>query len=256
MSEPIDSFSPLSATPKRILLAGDWHGNTAHARAAIQFAARHGCAGVIQLGDFGIWPGEDGRRYLRALSKEAAQTGVWVAFVDGNHEDFWQLNSLPVNVNGVRKVAGGIWHLPRGLRWQWAGRTWVAMGGATSLDRADRRLGHSWWPEESITAGQVAQVINDGRADVMLTHDCPDTVSIPGLDPRGWRLDALEVAGAHRRIMREIAEVVQPQELWHGHFHVRYSAKVSFAGTPCVVNGLGCDGHNLVETVAVMDIAT
>jgi hypothetical protein len=252
----IDSFSPLTATPQRILLAGDWHGNTAHAQWVMRHAARTGCAGVLQLGDFGIWPGEGGRRYLQALSKVAAETGVWVAFIDGNHEDFWQLNSLPVNENGVRKVAGGIWHLPRGLRWQWAGRTWLAMGGATSLDRAHRRLGSSWWPEESITDAQFREVTDGGRADVMLTHDCPDTVPIPGLDPRGWSPEALEIAEAHRKIVRAIAEVVQPHELWHGHFHIRYRAEVSFADTPCVVNGLGDDGDGLRNSVALLDITT
>ena len=63
------------------------------------------------LGDFGIWPGPDGRDYLARLD---------VA------------------------LAGRIWHLPRGHRWRWHGRDWLALGGAVSLDRAVRTAGVNW----------------------------------------------------------------------------------------------------------------
>ena len=43
--------------------------------------------------------------------------------------------------DGREQVTGRIWHLPRGHRWRWHGRDWLALGGAVSLDRgrADRR---------------------------------------------------------------------------------------------------------------------
>lgn len=248
-------FNPLAQEPARVLLAGDWHGNTDWARRTIEFAVQHNCQAVIQLGDFGIWPGPSGRRYLDVLQRWLHSAGIWCAFIDGNHEDFWQLNALPLDEHGLRPVRPGIWHIPRGTRWQWAGRTWLGLGGATSLDRADRRLGRDWWPEEAITAAQGEQVMAGGHADVMLTHDCPAGVPMPGLEQSGWSLNGLAEAHAHARGLLNIVEVVRPHQLWHGHYHLRYRADVQFAGRPCMVNGLGYDGSaRLLESVAVLDV--
>jgi hypothetical protein len=55
-------------------------------------------------------------------------------------------------------LAGRIWHLPRGHRWRWHGRDWLALGGAVSLDRGVRTAGVNWWPEEEITWRQAGPV--------------------------------------------------------------------------------------------------
>ena len=51
--------------PKRILVAGDWHGDQAWALNVIkrvpQLLAAERTRLVLQLGDFGIWPGPGGR---------------------------------------------------------------------------------------------------------------------------------------------------------------------------------------------------
>jgi hypothetical protein len=46
---------------------------------------------ALQLGDFGIWPGPDGRRYLDAVSAVLDLVKAQLWFADGNHEDFGQL---------------------------------------------------------------------------------------------------------------------------------------------------------------------
>jgi hypothetical protein len=38
----------------RVLLAGDWHGNTAHAVDVVRWAVRVRAATVVQIGDFGF----------------------------------------------------------------------------------------------------------------------------------------------------------------------------------------------------------
>ena len=67
----------------------------------------------------GIWPGPEGRRYLDALSRQAKGARIPIWFIDGNHEDFDQLDALPLDEQGRRPVRDHITHLPRGYRWEW-----------------------------------------------------------------------------------------------------------------------------------------
>lgn len=250
--EPLgDKANPLATTPKRILVAADWHGEEVHARRAIVCAALAGCDGVIQLGDFGIWPGAEGQMFLDEVEEALRETGLWLMFIDGNHEDFWQLYELPVAASGLRPVRPGLFHIPRGTRWTWGDKTWLALGGATSLDKQHRKLGVSWWPEEAVTQEQARMVMDAGPADIMLTHDCPTGVDIPGLNDSFWSPAGLREAIAHRKLMRAIVDVVQPEQLWHGHFHVKYSRRVHFSGKPCVVTGL-CDGAGGVDQNVIL----
>jgi len=128
--------------PRRVVVAGDWHGNTPWAQKVIRQAATALAAEdrriIVQLGDFGIWPGRAGRNYLSQLDATLAATTSELWFVDGNHEDFRQLARLRPGPDGREQVAGRIWHLPRGYRWTWHGRTWLALGGGVSLDKAGR----------------------------------------------------------------------------------------------------------------------
>lgn len=249
------STNPLLSQPTRIAFSGDWHGQSWFAAQAIDYAAEQGAAGIVQLGDFGIWPGIGGRFFLDAIEQKLQERGLWCVFIDGNHEDFWQLESLPIGADGLRVVRPGLWHIPRGTRWTWAGRTWVGVGGATSLDRKHRRLGRDWWPQESITTEQMDHVIAGGRAEVMISHDCPAGVDIPGLLPDSfWDADEMRRAKAHQQIMLGIAEAVQPSYLFHGHFHVRYDTTVAFAGTPCHVVGLAGNHESLRENTMIVDL--
>lgn len=48
-----------------------------------------------------------------------------------------------------------------------------SLGGATSVDKAQREQGVNWWPDEDITDEQVAEAIAGGSAELMLTHESP-----------------------------------------------------------------------------------
>jgi hypothetical protein len=237
----------MEEVPERIGVAGDWHGNTAWAvRAVRKIDALLPAAGprvVLHLGDFGIWPGPGGRSYLAELTSalEAADVSLW--FVDGNHEDFTQLARLRPGPDGREQVTERIWHLPRGYRWRWAGREWLALGGAVSLDRAGRAEGISWWPEEEITRAQAGAVIEAGPADVMVTHECPAGIehAFPP-PPSWWSADDLRRNEAHRALMREIVLAVRPRFLMHGHLHIGYQRRVDLGFGPFEVTGLDCDG--------------
>jgi len=168
--------------PRRVVVAGDWHGNRYWAvnviRRVPQLLSGEQPRLILNLGDFGIWPDLEGRRYLAALSTALAEVGAELWFVDGNHEDFPQLAGLAGDTtqDGRVRVRPGIYHLPRGHRWQWHGRSWLACGGGVSIDKALRTEGRDWWPEEEITDDQEAAIIAGGPADVLMSHDCPSGV--------------------------------------------------------------------------------
>src|ERR1700739_1770440 len=81
--------------PRRILVAGDWHGNRYWTLTVItrvpQLLADVQRRLILHLGDFGIWPDDEGRRYLTAVSTALDQVKAELWFIDGNHEDFTRL---------------------------------------------------------------------------------------------------------------------------------------------------------------------
>ena len=145
---------------------------------------------ILHLGDFGIWADSAGRAYLARVGGALVGAGAQLWFIDGNHEDFPQLAWLAgeVTADGRVAVAPGVFHLPRGHRWHWYGREWLACGGGVSLDRAARTEGVDWWPEEEISGAQEAAITVGGPADVMVCHDCPAGVAHDfGRPPPGGR---------------------------------------------------------------------
>ncbi len=51
--------------PRRVLVAGDIHGNVSWIRRLCDLAQQHDCDAILQLGDFGFWPHHpDGARFI------------------------------------------------------------------------------------------------------------------------------------------------------------------------------------------------
>jgi predicted phosphodiesterase len=132
------------ATPKRVAFVGDWHENGPWAAKAIAYAESLDADVLIHLGDFGY---SYSRQFLTYVTA-AGRRQIPILFVDGNHEDFIRLYKYPLGEDGLRKVAGNVWHLPRGFRWQWDSIRFLALGGAHSVDRPYRRPGVSWWAQD------------------------------------------------------------------------------------------------------------
>jgi predicted phosphodiesterase len=242
--------------PQRIAFIGDVHMNTDWTVRAIRHAANRGADVIVQLGDYGY---TFDASFVRSVEEALAVANLPLLFVDGNHEDFDLLLRQPVGAGCVRHLSAHVAHLPRGFRWEWGAVHFLAMGGAHSVDRPYRTPGVSWWPEEAITDEQVREAAEAGTTDVLISHDCPAGVVIPGIDDRTGPppFPPLEIlrSNEHRQVLRGLVDAVQPSAIWHGHYHVQHQTIADFGYGAVVVNGLDCDGTQLGRNVAVVDVA-
>lgn len=213
-----------TSSPERIGVAGDWHGNTRWAMHVINSIADGGSDVLLQLGDFGIWPGPEGRRYLDAVESACHSNGVRVYVTPGNHEDYDRIGRLDLDDDGLLVARDHVRLFPRGFRFMIDGWRFVSLGGAPSIDVELRVLGKSWWIEEQITDGEVAAVVAGGGADIMLAHDAPDrsTDTVDGIiaRPVGVSPRVLRYLEVGRRRMTEAVAAVRPRLFLHGHYHV------------------------------------
>jgi hypothetical protein len=239
--------------PRTVVVAGDWHGNTRWATDMVdtldELLPDEPRRLVLHAGDFGVWP--CGENYLRQLTYALEDVGAELWFVDGNHEWFPRLRQRSIAHGGDGGLTGRdqvpvtdrISWLPRGFRWEWHGRSWLALGGAVSVDRADRDEGVSWWADETITQEQAQWVAEGGPAEVMLCHDAPASVPLRLPPPgRSWASRDLARGDRHRERLQDVVDVVRPTHLIHGHYHVGHQQTVPMAHGPVEVTGLDRDG--------------
>lgn len=210
--------------PEAVALAGDWHGNTRWACHVIRALAGHSDV-VLQLGDFGIWPGREGRLYVDAIEQVAAASGITIYVTPGNHEDYDQIDALPVADDGLQWLRPHIALFPRGYRFRLGAWTGVSLGGAPSVDYHDRIPQQSWWEQEMLTGADVDHVVRSGPADLMVAHDAPERSTervsrTVQTNPMRWPDDALLYAAEGRDLITRAADAVQPLVYAHGHYHV------------------------------------
>ena len=232
--------------PQRIITAGDWHQNTPWAHHVITQAAEHNIPLILHAGDFMAYGPLLGV-YLNQINRYLEEHNTHLVFIDGNHEDHHYLQQQADAYPGRQliPIRQHITWARRGTRWTWHGKTWLAIGGAVSPDRAVRHQNTSWWPQEEITLLQAATATLPGQAHVMLTHDAPTAVHPPyGQPPHWWDDRDLARSAAHQDLLLRICAETEPQHLIHGHLHMSYQTTKTMPWGPCEFTGLNADGNN------------
>lgn len=179
---------------------------------------------LIVAGDFGfVWPGHDLQRSLNKIERRLHSLGVFLMFVDGNHEAFPVLEQFPKDACGLRFLRSNIVHLPRGRRMNLRNRrTIAACGGAASVDKFLRTTGKDWWPQERITEEDLS-ALGIGIADVLVGHDAP--FPLPDLDvlleakAQQWPPKMLEYAHDARLMFQRAFMATRPAIYFGGHYH-------------------------------------
>lgn len=212
----------------------------------VQVTARHRAAATAFTED--IYDGEVWCITVPSGRFFAERNGT--VFLTGNC--FPSLYELSIDEDtGLRPISEHVAHLPRGLRWTWHGRTWMALGGAHSPDRQMRKEGKSWWPQEHLSDADIEAAIAPGAVDVIVAHDAPDKVDIPGLSPTAFPVREIAASEEHRRQVGQVVDATTPELFFHGHYHRRYNAR---RGRTLVV-GLADDGGPPVDNMALLNLA-
>ena len=246
----------------KILLAGDTHGDLGHVNSLFFHAQRTGCERIIQLGDFGYgWKFRDIKGGIRVdefswkTSKMAQRYGIDIEWIDGNHENFERLYEIPVGEDGRREILPGVYHLPRGYRFEIEGVTFLCCGGAISVDYRRRSPYISWWPQEAITEADI-DACEGPAVRVLLTHDMPvDSEVFDHHVSRQWPEDAVRRSVNNRLALATIADSAQPDIWFHGHIHHSYTqeARLRGGGKPYLIRGLDMNGTSMAESAQVIE---
>lgn len=199
-----------------IFITGDTHGDIDY-RKLLTLKEKHLSYNdyLIICGDAGIcWSPQTFQYHLDLYNS----IGCTIIFVDGNHENFSMLNSMPlVEYLGalMHQIDKHIFHVLRGEMMTIEGKTFLCIGGAVSIDKAYRIPYISWWPEEEITFHDVDNALNNlakvnNKVDFVITHCC-DTHTV--LKSFGFRRDVCTDQ------LTFIDKVAKYKHWFFGHYH-------------------------------------
>lgn len=169
-----------------IFVRGDTHGDLS----AVTALRAHLSTGdkLIITGDFGfVFRGERENIAERNNLNSLAALPFEILFVDGNHENFPELERYPEVLRygaPVRQLRPNIFWLRRGYVYTIEAKTFFVMGGGYSLDKA-LRLEHErrwrekvWFEEEMPSDAEYRRAADNLRqhnlaVDYVLTHTAP-----------------------------------------------------------------------------------
>ena len=234
----------------RVLIVGDVHGNIRHFAELVDHAKHQlGIEAVIQVGDFGFYPG-----FMRS---KTARFAVPVYAIDGNHE----------NHRWLRLSNSRSWPKKHNLTYQDRGtvRTFGSrrvgfLGGALNVDRPQTGLSdrhEANWIRE-IDVHTAMQKFGKKPLDLVVTHTCPSHI---GIGMRGAPMFKLGVelfvrsAGFNPgpdddvgdEMLSLLWDEIPKPPLWvFGHFHQHRTVKIGETEFHCVGTG---DGNQVFKPV-------
>lgn len=163
-----------------LFITGDTHGEYGR---LLQFDQ------ILKPGDYMIICGDFGYIFRdnaaeQRLLDEIEKKEYKLLFVDGNHENFDALYAYPVEEwhgGKIHRIRKNIIHLCRGQVYEIEDKKFFAFGGGYSLDKACRREGVSWWPQEMPKDEEFIEANNNldkvGRTiDYIITHTAPESI--------------------------------------------------------------------------------
>lgn len=261
------------------MLLGDTHGNTKFLTNQIfPVAKEQGVQWIYQVGDFGYWEHTlQGRDFLDQVNESLARYGLNLLFIQGNHDKTSLIDKDYTEIDGFHVIRSSLWYAKNGTRWDYEGTSFIALGGAYSIDKEYRlkserqkaqlifdsysrdgryqafadwkkwqlanaeAKGSYWFPEEEMTDAEMDKILaNDSSVDVILAHDKP-FMSNPMI-----KLLPIEECLPNQRRLQKAVNVLQPKLFVHGHLHARYTDTIRCGndGKVTRVEGLGADVPN------------
>jgi len=250
------------------MLVGDTHGDALTVKRKIDVAKRiGGIERIVVLGDFGLWWGMEGLKFIEEINDYAKANNVQVFAIPGNHENYEWWNAVvehgPVKAHGWAYVASNVLLSPRVHDFMWGGKQFVVAGGAVSIDRDYReeyrrtKGKRIWSPDEQLTDAEVDALLatrfgNGVHVDYLLTHDCSNRT------PFGHRLKPDIDSQIHRQRVDRVIDGIRPDFHFHGHMHEKYEwgNLVPRDGDPHWVYTYGLECNDDMWSAMVLDLKT
>jgi len=175
---------------------------------------------VIILGDVGSLTWDRSKETLYNL-KWLDNQPFTTLFIDGNHDNFNILDNLPVKQlygNEVGVLSDSVYHLKRGNIYEINGKTFLTIGGATSINKEWRIPEISWWDREVINNKEIENTYRNlekynYKVDYILTHTIFDKVA--DLLIKG-KVEKCPTAN----FLKDIYNKVEFDKWVFGHFHI------------------------------------
>lgn len=204
---------------ERILVVGDLHGDWGRLNSLLN---KHGPDILLQAGDFGWWPRMELKKPVlygqqdKWILKGVKPQGTMVYWLDGNHEDHDDLDSLGRRQKSEILCYENVIYKPRGTTLTLKdGRVVLFMGGADSIDKHMRTQGFDWFPRELPCKSEEDRALQYDHIDIVVSHTVPYEW-IPDIGRADKLLDPT------RNILSAILEKYQPSLWFSGHWH-KYS---------------------------------
>jgi UDP-2,3-diacylglucosamine pyrophosphatase LpxH len=207
-----------------ILLLGDIHGDWTILKSAIAKAERSNAKALIQLGDFGLFRGNEKSFYLTCMNSPLP-----IYFIDGNHDDCTRWNTLDQITQVFPEIP--LFYVPRGHVMELDGRTVAFMGGAGSIDK-DMRMKFNWhWDErENIYQEEIDRLSANTKGkniDLFLTHCPPNSVIEKHFDPKN-KLQfgvGLDWKDKNQDVIEKLWNKLNKPKIYSGHMHKKVVGK-------------------------------
>jgi hypothetical protein len=164
---------------------------------------------TIQLGDFGF--------DYSTLRNVDPKNHV---FIGGNHDNYDKVEQVPNYLGNY------------GYTVDFNGLDFFFYRGAYSIDKQYRTIGIDWWANEENnieTFMQARELYRSIKPDVMLTHDCPESL-VTHLLPPGARVYQNTTGWA----LQELLNIHQPKLWFFGHWHCSWKMMISGTEFRCL----------------------
>lgn len=191
----------------KVTLIGDLHGKYRRYHEIIREKDRFPY--TIQLGDFGF--------DYETLKNVDPKNHV---FIGGNHENYDKVESVP-------NYLGDFGHMN-----DFNGLDFFYYRGAYSIDIKYRTIGIDWWAQEQVNIEgfmKARELYRSIKPDVVLTHDCPETIA-PYLLPPGSQIYQNTTGWA----LQELFNIHQPKIWRFGHFHKSWQMTINGTNFRCL----------------------
>ena len=189
-----------------ITLVGDIHGKYKRMHEIIREKNKHEY--IVALGDVGF-------DFSTLDNVDPDKFKI----VGGNHDNYDKIINIPHYLGdyGYTTLNGISFYFYR---------------GAYSIDRQYRTIGIDWWEQEQVTIDQfmkARELYREIKPDIVLTHDCPDEVSLKILDRNQRKYENLTGWA-----LQELFNIHQPKKWRFAHYHKSWNMNISGTDFRCL----------------------